>query len=88
MDIIYTQDEYDRMNANDDSASPVDWREKGVVGPLIDHTKNTTYNGKSYTCSATYAIVSAEAVGALFARTTGQIAPLSVQQLIDCTSDI
>lgn len=66
----------------------MDWRERGIVGPLVDHTRNTTYNGKEYTCSATYAIVTAEAVAAFFARKTGQIAPLSVQQLIDCTSDI
>ena len=43
---IYSQQEYDQMNSEIEGLVPIDWRERGVIGPLIDHTANVTFKGK------------------------------------------
>jgi cathepsin L len=58
-------------NANDS----VDWRTKGVVGPVENEGQ----------CGSCWAFVTAESIASACAILNGKYVPLSVQQIIDCS---
>lgn len=61
-----------------DLADHVDWRSEGAVSTPKDQKK----------CGACYAFVVAAALEALVKKKYGILAELSVQQLIDCSSQL
>lgn len=63
---------------NDAPPAEVDWRKAGIVGPI----KNQHVGGSPCGCCWTFATTGiAECINAMY---TGEVVPLSEQQLIDC----
>jgi hypothetical protein len=59
-----------------------------VVSAVRDITKYTNPStGKPLYCAASYAIAAVEATEGFYGRGKGMVIPLSVQQVMDCSSD-